>query len=207
MSLKCAQCSAAVQQLGAIHCPFCGALLPADSARAADPQAKAARLRELVQSVSKHPEFAAWLAHEPKRGAHVGSSALGVFFGLLFAAAAAMFLITGTVVVGPLIVVPIAFLAAGLWVAVRSLRRTRRFAAARTVREPAFVLDKQVRIHGASNEGPDQRTTYLTLESENGARREVRVPEHTAGLIALGDYGLAYTVDETLLDFRRVGSA
>ncbi len=207
MSLKCAQCSAAVQQLDAIHCSSCGALLPVGPARTQDKQAQAARLRELVRSVSKHPDFAAWLAYEPKRTAQVGSSALGVFFGLLFAAAAAMFLITGTMVVGPLVVVPSAFVLAGLWVAVRSLRRTRRFAAAKIVREPAFVLDKQVRIHGASNEGPDQRTTYLTLESESGARREVRVPEHTAGLIALGDYGLAYLIDETLLDFRRVGSA
>ncbi len=205
--MSCPRCAAANHATGASHCAFCGAALSATAAAISTTQALAARIQEQISSVSKHPEFPRWLAHEPSRARPVTSNALGTFFGLFFAASAAFLLFTGGTLVGPLAILPFAFACAGLWVALRSFRRTRRLSGAEIERLPAYVFDKQVRIHGASDEGPDQRTTYATLELASGARRQVRVPEKLAGLIALGDYGLAYALDDTLLEFRRVGSA
>lgn len=202
MNGTCPHCSAVLRQSGARTCEYCGAVL---ARSAQDPPERGAQVAELVRSVRSHPDFSRWLAFEPPRTSHVRSSAFGVFFGLLFAAVAVMVALTGSMVAGPLVVVPLLFVGAGLWLAWKSLVRTRRASQGAIERLPAYVLDKRVKLYGDGTEGPPQPVTYATLELENGERREVRLPDRQSGLLALGDYGLAFFLDRHLLEFKRVG--
>lgn len=180
---------------------------------ASDTQGRLAAVRE-------HPRFAELLRRRPSAAGTGCGYLFSAVVALVFAGLALFFLTVrpegsfGMVWIAMSLLFAVVGLAGAVW----ALWRFGRLASSSLERLPALVVDKRhhVRRSGTSSgaggmssssmssTSTTSTTYYVTLEFEDGARRELRARGRLYGLLGAGDAGVAYVKDRHLLDYERL---
>lgn len=200
----CPQCSAPIPHPRPNFCAYCGTSLPPPDSRAAA-TAEPRDPRELLAQMRLDPRFAQCMEFTPTvPGVTVGLISTVVF--LVFFVGVCLFLSASiTMVMGPAGVVPLFMAGVGVLAVIGIARKSSRFTKAPLVREPVVVVDERTELSGGG-ESSVRTSYYVTIELEDGRRREVETEGEVAGAVVPGDVGVAYLKSRYLIDFERLGT-
>lgn len=203
MKKTCAHCGAAVKNLAARFCEFCGNALP--RIVSSPPTGRFGDLPARFAALDAHESLPELRRLQPSTVAYQAHNVARVLFALLFLAACiAVFVFFVQRMRGPLVLFPLAFLGIGVLGLGRMLKRAATLARAPLLHVPALVVDERIHVSGGGENSSAHTTYYVSLESADGRRAEYESRGELNGQIAPGDMGLAYLKGENLLDFRRV---
>jgi len=201
----CGNCGASIKRLDTRVCGFCGVELPRDEA----PVVVTTPHRDLAARFAALRVHADWpeLMQRTPAESHVRNLLLfQMIFGLFFAGIggfmALVFILT--ILMIPFAILPLSFLALGVWAVVDARKKTRRFDAAELQRVPALVVDERVKVSGGVQGATPMSSYFASLELEDGTRVELPASGSVAGRVTKGDVGVAYIKGRHLLDFARV---
>jgi hypothetical protein len=114
-----------------------------------------------------------------------------------------MFLVVGSSFrngVACMAVVPLAFVALGIYLFFHFAFKMKRYQAAPLLARPAIIVGKRTQVSGGSGDSSATTTYYLTAEFENGDRREFTpIRQDLYGRLAEGDAGVLFTKSDVLL--------
>lgn len=168
-----------------------------------------ARAEPELAAVRRHPRFAELERRRPSTAGRTFLHLLKILFLLVFAGLGAFFVAMGpggtfgAVWVGLSLLFTVVGLAGAVWTAWRLFR----LSTSRLERLPARVTGKRqdVRRHSDSSNTTSTTTTYyVTLELEDGERRELESRGRLYGRLSSGDVGVAYLKYRYLLDYERL---
>jgi hypothetical protein len=130
-----------------------------------------------------------------------------VVFGLVFTSVAAFFIFIASRMGAPLLfrLFPVIFLIVGIGIVMGGISGLARLTGSPLERLPSVVVGKR-QHYDTDSEGSGSTTYYITLQAEDGNRKEHLVPGKLYGQLERGDTGVAYLKGGFLLDFRRVRS-
>lgn len=196
--MNCPFCGKAVW-LEDVRCPYCRNVIPRSEASAATEHADASRLprqsKELEELLRYTPAAA---------GTGVGLIILTVF-GLVFTSFAIFFIVTSKAGGAPFFfrLFPLIFVLVGVGMTAAGLAGLMKLTGSPLERLPAVVVGKR-QNYSSNREGSGTTSYYLTIETEDGQRKEHSVRGSLYGQVERGDAGVAYIKGGYLLDFRRV---
>ena len=102
-------------------------------------------------------------------------------------------------------VVPLLFVALGVWALVHTTRKMRTQERAPVEAVAAVVVDKRTHVSGGGHNSSASTAYYVTCQTEDGQRREYRVwGGEVFGKLAAGDAGVLFIHAGCALDFDRV---
>lgn len=202
---KCPNCSAILKRANERFCGFCGTEVPLPASSSAPPSpfgdvpARFAALADHLDRAKaerRRPDDS-WIgsALTFRMVFGVFFAAIGLFIGLTFVA---------TLVMAPFSLVPFGFTALGIWIVIDAIRRRRRYAAAPLRRVPALVTGERTQVTGGGRNSSARTTYFVTLEDEDGRRREYRTKGSVVGEVSEGDMGIAHVREVYLLGFDRL---
>lgn len=160
-----------------------------------------------LEAVENHPEFPALLAVKPSALPLYGRFGWYAFVGVIF------FLVGRFISTAfaeqadgsfqtAFSVLLLCFSAVGIGITVWAIFRLIKLSAAKLSRPPALIVDKRISIR--SSRRSTSTTYYITLELDDGERRELEAIGKLYGKVTNGDAGVAYIQDVFLLDYRRL---
>ena len=91
------------------------------------------------------------------------------------------------------------FIVLGAWLVLKAWQ----FHRAPIERLVAMVVRTRTEISSGGRDASTSTTYFVTLQSRDGARTELRAPGPVMGQLAADDIGIAYRKAATLVDFRR----
>jgi hypothetical protein len=195
--MDCPSCGARIIA-GETECPYCRRRVQqSDSTppeRAKNP-ILSAHSRELEELLRYTPSSTV---------AGAGQVAL-VVFGSVFTAFALFFIVTSRRGGAPLFfqLFPIIFLLVGLAMVGGGIRGLVKLSTSPLERLPSVVAGKR-QEYSSSSRGSGSTSYYVTIETEDGQRKEHPVRGRLYGEVQRGDVGVAYVKGGFLLDFKRV---
>lgn len=207
-SVHCPHCGAPFREADARFCSFYGTERPKPER---PPAPLAPNAPERFEAAERHPSVAELLRRSPSTVGHAMNGACGIGFLLLFCVVAIViasaFLGMGGLDHGGIgtlfTLLPLALVGFGLVALISVVARTAKFQSAELVRAIALVVDERVAVSGGKHAST---TYYASLETKDRTRREYQIDSKLAGKIAPGDFGMAYTKGDVLLDFERIGA-
>ncbi|MCE9638251.1 MAG: DUF2500 family protein [Planctomycetes bacterium] len=194
---------------GALRCAFCGTPFrpAAPVALPATPSSSEVR-SDRLRRVRASPQYEQLSREVPSAAEFRNSLVAQGVFGAFFAGFAVFFMAVALggmrgagAFVLPFVLVPGLFLVIGGTLVVKSVQSVRKLAEAPLRTKSAIVIGKREQRSGKRNR---TLTCYVTLETEEGRRVELKVPDRVYGLTAFDDAGIAWMKDEFLLDFRPI---
>jgi len=218
---KCEHCGARAMRSESKFCEFCGSELP----QRIVPQPE----REAAHEPSKAERFASLASHAdasalegadtPKLGnrsivpnlifggflvlmAIFVSSAFGSSFGPSFGSRSSSSFPGQNSGGVPLI--PMLMFGMVLLLLFGGLVKNLRFNKQPVRKFSALVVDERVKVSGGGKNSSARTHYFVTLEFEDGRRREYRANEHAASRAAPGDMGIAFFKGSDLVQFGRV---
>ena len=218
--MKCTSCGADIS-VGGARCDYCGSAVET----AAEPSR-----REIFEKIKTSPHYEH--RNAPQRLASLpqfpaGAKALAMAVPIVFIAisgimAIGMLVMAGVVGMGiglagggslagvsviPLLMalVPVGFVAIGVFMLVSFRKKFRQFDRAPVLARPAIVVGKRTAVSGGSGNSSASTRYFLTAEFEDGNRGEFQTmtPE-LYGRAAEEDAGVLYTRATMALDLDRV---
>ena len=212
-STVCRHCGAPIKRRGAQACEFCGYEFPrADPGQPAvevepagtPPPGVFGDLEQRFAALKAHPEYESARSQRPSAAKVVakdGSRALWLAFFAVACFVVGMLMSKA----GPngklMAAMPFAM---GVFAIFGALRQASRAGSA--PRAPAKVFDavivKEV-VQPTGEHGPPP-FVFLTLQSADGERRQLRATREVAGPLTRGDLGVAFQRADYLLGFRRL---
>ena len=203
----CHHCGATIRNQAARFCEFCGTEhLRSEHATPGTPvQQRADRFARLKH----HEDLSRLMELEPAIPPALPGLMLGfgAFFFVGLAVVSVVFAAFGFVMMpfGLVFLVPLALIWAGAIAFFRKLkRRVVDYNEAELVRRPAIVVARRTKVSGGGENSSASTTNFVTIEVEDGRRDEFRAPDEVAGVVTVGDAGVAYLKFDLLLDFQRV---
>ncbi len=198
----CPDCGAVPKTLDARFCEFCGTERPRPEASTAVVVGPHGDLPARFAALQRHAEQPELMQHTPdasKALTKPGCALAGMVpFAVVSGIMTVAFLNTAP---GPLAIVPGAMFLFGIAMVIKQMRYMKRVNSAPLERLPSLVVGERTEVTGGEHA---TTTYYLTLQTEDGARRELKVDGATVGRLGQGDLGLAYLKHDLLLDFVRV---
>ena len=192
--LRCPHCDAAIRDPERPACDFCGVAFVATPLNTGD--------SDRFRAMQSHRDYRRLIeidtvpVEKP-----LGVKLTGAFCGLLFGT----FLIVFVAGLASLSAPGLGAALYGLfgmtlaWLGYRSkLHYALKRVSATVERAPVRVLEKRIQV----GDGKSPAIYTLTLEHDDGTRREVRAPSRVAGLVARDEFGVAYLDAGRLIDFR-----
>jgi hypothetical protein len=157
--------------------------------------------------VENHPEFSALLALRPGALPLYGRFGWYAFVGVIFFLVARFMSTavphqTGGSFQTAFSVLLLCFSAVGIGITVWAIFRLIKLSLAKLSRPPALIVDKRISIR--SSRRSTSTSYYITLELDDGERRELEAIGKLYGKVTKGDAGVAYIQDVFLLDYRRL---
>ncbi len=196
--MNCPSCGKAIRPEENV-CPYCGSTVrqPAGTAGAGETNVSELRRhsRELEQLLRYTPSAV---------GTGAGLLVLSVF-GFVFTAFAIFFIVTSKGAGAPKLfqVFPLIFVLVGVVMMGAGVRGLVKLSTSPLERLPAAVVGKR-QDYSSSSRGSGSTSYYITIETEDGHRKEHTVRGRLYGEVERGDAGVAYLRGGYLLDFRRV---
>lgn len=208
--LPCAECGARPKRREDRFCAFCGHELPRPVAAVPTPSvAREARFENARRSAA----YAHALQHEPSTRHLALGGTFGTVFLVFFAVVAlgiggvgcSMGALSGSgfglTFSGIFTLVPIGMAAFAIFAAVKSAQRTSAIVNSPTDRRLAVVRDERTAVSGGGRNSSASTQYYVTLEYEEGGRKEHPVDPGLASRVAPGDLGVACERGGYLVDF------
>jgi hypothetical protein len=201
---RCTSCGAAVPAETGV-CAYCGTATAHDVNVPPPARDRASEKIERFDRLAEHPSFDKWMRWRPTPSATprvAGGFALrGVLLIAMGVVAAMAF--SASRAPGPVLIVPLVFIALGVTRVVRAgapaLRTAQTVETAKAY--PALVVTKRTEV----TTGEYGRTNYhVTMEFRSGTRREYDVDGAFYGLVAEDDIGVAYIREGDLLHFKKI---
>lgn len=195
--MDCRSCGARLMR-GEKQCPYCGTHVD-DERAPAEPSGFESRipvdgteLRELLHYIP---------SSLPARSGQI----VMIIFGLVFASFAAFFIFMATRMGAPLLfrLFPVIFLIVGIAIIMGGISGLAKLTSSPLERQPSVVVGKRQHFDSDSK-GSGSTTYHITFQTEDGNRKEHRVPGRLYGQLEKGDSGVAYLKGGFLLDFRRL---
>jgi hypothetical protein len=196
--MECPGCGAQISP-DDVRCRYCGSTIPqsavASVTRRADPT-------ELLKQSKDLEEL---LRYTPSGAAMSAGMVIMTVFGLIFTSFAVFFITTASRSGAPTIfrLFPFIFVLVGLGIMATGIRGLVKLSTSPLQRVPAVVAGKR-QEYSSSSEGSGSTTYYLSIETEDGERKEHRVRGRLHGEVERGDAGVAYLKGGYLIDFKRV---
>lgn len=199
----CQHCGATIKSQGARFCEFCGTELVREGAPRMQTRDEALRTR--FELLNEHGDLRRLMKHTPKAEpppSNLGILIIGPFIVLFIV----FFMKTAGGMGAPsfFFIVPLLMLGAIGFAVVKSVSGTAKYRSAPLQRRPAIVVDERTKVSGGGKNSSASTTYYVTLEFEDGQRREFTVGTRLAGSVTEGDAGVAYTKHEHLAAFERI---
>jgi hypothetical protein len=201
---RCPSCGADAPRPEARFCEHCGTALPATPAAApeaapADPFGDvAARFRALAS----HPELARSLAEAPPVPELAGKTLPSLLLLLLLGALGMAASLVVFSFCPPLGFVPLGAVAVGVFVVGRQVITN---ARAPFVAKPALVVELRARLQAGAEHSPANTRHFVTLQLEDGSRREHECYASAVAALEPGAMGVAYLKGDRLAAFVRLG--
>ena len=200
---ECRHCGATIKSQGARFCEFCGTEIVREDAPRMQTRDEAKQTR--FDLLREHPDIGGLLRATPQ----IEKPPLN--YGILFMAPVIIvFLIffmnmaSGAGAPGFFFIVPLVILAAVGFAAFKTLINSSQYHSAKLTRRPAIVIDERTEVSGGGENSRARTTYFVTLEFEDGTRREFTVGTRLAGSLTEGDAGVAYLKHEHLAAFERL---
>lgn len=195
--MECRSCGARLLS-GEDTCPYCGTHVGAERGPAERSEfefripKESAELRDLLNYIP---------SSLPARTGQV----VMIIFGLVFASFAAFFIVMASRTGAPLVfrLFPVIFLIVGMAIIIGGISGLARLTGSPLERLPSVVIGKR-QDYSTNSKGSGSTTYYITLQTEDGNRKEHLVPGKLYGQLERGDTGVAYLKGGFLLDFRRL---
>lgn len=195
--MECRSCGARLLS-GEDNCPYCGTPVDDERARAGLPGFEfrvpkdSTELRELLNHIP---------SSLPARTGQV----VMIVFGLVFASFAAFFIVMASRMGAPVLfrIFPVIFLIVGIGIVMGGISGLARLTGSPLERMPSVVVGKR-QDYDTDSKGSGSTSYYITLQTEDGSRKEHLVPGKLYGQLERGDTGVAYLKGGFLLDFRRL---
>ena len=195
--MECRSCGARLLS-GETECPRCGARVDGESGIAGPPEFEfriPRESRELQNLLNYTPSSL------PARSGQIFTTV----FGLVFTLIAVFFILIAGRMGAPLLfrIFPVIFVIVGVGVIMHGVSGLARLTRGPLERLPAVVVGKR-QHYDADSGGSGSTTYYVTLQTENGDRKEHLLPGKLYGQLERGDTGVAYLKGGFLLDFRHL---
>jgi len=197
--MNCPSCGGRVEA-SELRCRYCGKLIPQSSA--AEKRTDASQLPGQTEELEK------LLRYTPSATGVGAGHVFITIFGLIFTSFAVFFIVTARRHGAPVIfqVFPLIFVLVGLAMVGGGVRGLVRLATSPLHRLPARVIGKRQEDSSTTPaKGARSTTYYVTIETEDGQRKEHSVRGSLYGQLERGDAGVAYMKGGFLIDFRPVG--
>ncbi len=195
--MNCPSCGARMMS-GEKECPYCGNSI--EQAGDLSPE-----LSHDLRALARSSELQGLLTYTPSSVRARAGQAILMVFGLVFTSFAVFFIVMAKRSGAPLIfrLFPMIFVLVGAAMVIGGLRGLVKLASSPLERLPAVIVGK--RQHYSSNsKGSGSTSYYVTIQTEDGERKEHLVQGRLYGEVERGDVGVAYLKGGFLLDFRRV---
>ena len=195
--MECHSCGARLIS-GEKECPRCG--------KSVDGGAGGAETPELEFRIpAESSELRRLLDYTPSSLGARSRQIVVTIFGLVFTLFAVFFIFVASLMGAPLLfkIFPVIFLIVGVGVVMQGVSGLARLTRGPLERLPAVVAGKR-QHYDTDSEGSGSTTYYVTLQTENGDRKEHLLPGKLYGQLERGDTGVAYLKGGFLLDFRRL---
>lgn len=201
---KCEGCGARVRR-EAPFCEYCGAELPRAAPALSAPPSSHQDLAARFAALKAHPAYADLLRRRPSALGAISSAVAPMLVGLLFAGISAVFVFHTSPfpsgASGTFDLVPALFGLIGLGIAIWSFSRLLGLSGPPLKRLPALVVGERASLADGSGDTVGGAGYHVTLQYENGFRREYRTDGAVVGLIGKGDVGVGYVKGNWLLAF------
>jgi hypothetical protein len=195
--MDCPSCGARLIT-GEKECPYCGN--PVEGARRSSQKPS-----HDFSALRKSRELQELLVFTPSALRARAGQTFVTIFGLVFTSFAVFFIVMAKRMGAPGIFrfFPMIFVLVGVAMLVGGLRGLVRLAASPLERLPAVIVGKR-QHYDRDSEGSGSTTYYVTIQTEDGERKEHLVEGRLYGEVDEGDAGVAYFKGGFLLDFKRV---
>lgn len=195
--MECRSCGARLLS-GEDKCPYCGTHVAGERGPAERSEFEfhvpkdSTELRDLLNYIP---------SSLPARTGQV----VMIVFGLVFASFAVFFIVMASRMGAPLVfrLFPVIFLIVGIGIVMGGISGLARLTGSPLERLPSVVVGKR-QDYDTDSKGSGSTTYYITLQTEDGNRKEHLVPGKLYGELGRGDTGVAYLRGGFLLDFRRL---
>lgn len=195
---RCASCGAEAPRPAALFCEHCGAALPALEAPAPPPPDPFGDVAARFRALASHPELARRLAQPPPvpelQGRFLPSLLLLLLLGALGTAASFVFL----GLCPPVGFALVAACVVGVLVVGRQLIRN---ALTPLSAVPALVVEVRARLQAGAEHSPSSTRHFVTLQLEDGSRRELEGYASALPDLEPGAMGVVYVKGERLAAF------
>lgn len=183
---------------GEKECPYCGS--PVEQASDSSPE-----LSHDFSALAKSRDLQELLMYTPSSVRARAGQAFLMVFGLVFTSFAIFFIVMAKRSGAPLIfrLFPMIFVLVGAAMVIGGLRGLVKLATSPLERLPAVVVGKRQQ-YDRESKGSGSTSYYVTIQTEDGERKEHLVQGRLFGEVERGDAGVAYLKGGFLLDFRRV---
>lgn len=166
-------------------------------------------VNERLNGVEKHPDYPELLKAQPGSAYLYGGYIFQLIFGLIFTSIAVFFIFEPPPDDGSLfylvwIVGSFIFIVVGVGIVGFGIYKLIKLSLTSLRRRPSLVLDKRMAVRGGGQSSSASTTYYITLEFNDRERREIKTRGKLYGKITKDDVGVAYILDDYLLDFRRL---
>lgn len=196
--MNCPSCGKAIRPEESV-CPYCDRTIRQPAATVAKEEVNVPELRRHSRELDE------LLRYTPSAvGKGAGLVVLSVF-GFVFTAFAIFFIVASKGADAPRVfrLFPLIFVLAGVVMMGTGIRGLVKLTTSPVERLPAVIIGKRQR-YSSSSRGSGSTSYYITIETEDGERKEHSVRGRLYGQVERGDAGVAYLRGGYLLDFRRV---
>jgi hypothetical protein len=128
----------------------------------------------------------------------------GAIFGAIFIAITVGMTFVFAAVAGPMAIVPAIMTLFGFGLLINGGKQIANFRASPLQRYEAAVIDERVKVTGGGKNSSASTKYFVTLEREDGQRKESEAIESVAAKVAPGDIGIAFTKGAYLIEYIRV---
>jgi hypothetical protein len=200
--VNCTSCGATVRADSGRFCSHCAAVLP-DAPRITADQYRTHP--ERYEAVAAHPQYPQVVASPPEVSSigRILGPIVMMAFGVFFAFVATR---GGVGHSDPFDVFLPLFMVAWFGANLYMLAKGFAFRRAPILTSVAVVVDERTNVSTSGN-GKSRSTTttyYATLQFRDGTRIEYSTSGALAGMVTVGDAGVAFTKADTLADFQRL---
>jgi hypothetical protein len=195
--MNCPSCGARLMS-GENECPYCGS--PVEQPRASSPETS-----HDFGPLLKSRDLQELLMYTPSSVRARAGQAFLMIFGLVFTSFAIFFIVMAKRSGAPLIfrLFPMIFVLVGAGMLIGGLRGLVKLATSPLERLPAVIVGKRQQ-YDTDSRGSGSTSYYVTIQTEDGERKEHLVQGRLYGEVQRGDAGVAYLKGGFLLDFRPV---
>lgn len=203
---QCSNCGGHPTAEDQRFCGFCGAELPLPEApsQVVVHTGPYGDLEARFAALDDDPGVERLNSHVPSTSGKTASMYGQVLFGVIFTGVAVVVTFLFGAIAGPMAVLPMIAVVAGLILTVGGFKRASAYHSAPLQRIKAIVVDERVKVSGGSNNSQASTSYFATLQDAAGHRVEYQVDDDIAAEVTEGDIGIAFIKGPVLVDFARV---